>query len=216
MRIILLGPPGAGKGTQAEMICKQFSIPQISTGDMLRRAVTEGTKIGQEIKHIMASGQLVQNDIILALIKERIQQPDCAAGFLLDGFPRTIPQAEMLEAVGIALDWVIEIQVPDEEIIKRLSGRWIHAASGRTYHIQFNPPKIPGKDDQTGEALIQREDDKEATIRNRLQIYHQETEPLVKWYQNKGTARCMQISGVGSVDSIRQRILEICKCPPIH
>src|SRR2546425_10817326 len=179
MRVILLGAPGAGKGTQAAFICRQFGIPQISTGDMLRAAVKAGTPLGLAAKQVMDSGGLVGDEIIIGLVKERIAQPDCAKGFLFDGFPRTIPQADAMKQAGVKLDLVLEIDVPDEAIIERMSGRRVHPASGRSYHLKFNPPKVAGKDDVTGENLIQRDDDKEATVRNRLAIYHAQTEPLV-------------------------------------
>src|SRR3989441_10816950 len=179
MRLILLGAPGAGQGTQASFICQKFAIPQISTGDMLRAAVKAGTPLGVEAKKVMDAGGLVSDDIIIGLVKERIAQPDCAKGFLFDGFPRTIPQADAMKQAGVKLDLVLEIDVPDEAIIERMSGRRVHPASGRSYHLKFNPPKVAGKDDVTGENLIQRDDDKEATVRNRLAIYHAQTEPLV-------------------------------------
>jgi adenylate kinase len=182
MRLILLGAPGAGKGTQAQYICQKFGIPQISTGDMLRAAVKAGTPLGVEAKKVMDAGGLVSDEIILGLIKERLQQPDCKKGFLFDGFPRTIPQAEALRKQGVKLDAVVEINVEDAEIIKRMSGRRVHPGSGRTYHVVFNPPKVAGKDDATGEALIQRDDDKEETVRKRLDIYHSQTKPLVEFY----------------------------------
>jgi adenylate kinase len=182
MRLILLGAPGAGKGTQAAFITQKYGIPQISTGDMLRAAVKAGARLGLEAKKFMDAGQLVPDDVIIGLVKERIQQPDCAKGFLFDGFPRTIPQAEAMQQAGVDLDYVVEIDVADDEIIKRLSGRRVHAASGRTYHIHFNSPKVAGKDDATGEDLIQREDDKEATILKRLEVYHSQTKQLVDYY----------------------------------
>ena len=182
MRIILLGSPGSGKGTQAQFITEKYAIPQISTGDMLRAAVRDGTPLGVEAKKVMDAGGLVSDDIILGLIKERIAQPDCANGFLLDGFPRTIAQAEGLEAMGVKIDNVIEINVADEEIVKRIAGRRVHLQSGRTYHVEYNPPKVEGIDDVTGEALIQRDDDKEETVRKRLSVYHEQTKPLVGYY----------------------------------
>jgi adenylate kinase len=215
MRIILLGGPGAGKGTQAKYICEKYNIPQISTGDMLRAAVKAGSELGAKAKKIMETGALVPDDIIIALVKERIAQPDCKNGFLLDGFPRTIPQAEALVKAGIALDFVIEIAVDDEEIVERLSGRLMHLPSGRIYHHTYNPPKNPNQDDVTGEPLIQRDDDKEATIRKRLQIYHDQTEPLVNFYKNlnqhsQGSAPLfVRISGVGKVDEISGRIFTV-------
>ena len=217
MKLILLGAPGAGKGTQAAFITEKYGIPQISTGDMLRAAVKAGTPLGLEAKKVMDAGQLVSDDIILGLIKERLQQPDCARGFLFDGFPRTIPQAEALRTQGVDLDVVLEIDVPDEEIIKRMSGRRVHAASGRTYHVVFNPPKVEGKDDLTGEDLIQRDDDKEETVRKRLDVYHRQTKPLVEFYSGwaaSGDARApkyRKVNGVGSLDSIRAAILEALK-----
>lgn len=212
MRIILLGGPGAGKGTQAKYITEKFAIPQISTGDMLRAAVKAGTPLGKEAKTIMDAGGLVSDDIILGLVKERIQQPDCSNGFLFDGFPRTIPQADALKTQGVEIDAVVEIDVDDEEIIKRMSGRRVHAASGRTYHVVFNPPKVEGKDDVTGEDLMQRDDDQEDTVRKRLTVYHEQTEPLVEYYSRwaaSGEAnapRYAKVSGVGTVEQIRDRI----------
>jgi adenylate kinase len=217
MRLILLGPPGAGKGTQATFICKQFAIPQISTGDMLRAAVKAGTPLGVAAKKVMDSGALVGDDIIIALVKERISQPDCANGFLFDGFPRTIPQADAMKTAGVKLDFVLEIDVPDEAIIERMSGRRVHMASGRTYHLKFNPPKVDGKDDVTGEDLIQRVDDEEATVRNRLQVYKNQTQPLVAYYSDWAASgaseapRYRKISGTGSVDEITARALEALK-----
>jgi adenylate kinase len=217
MRLILLGPPGAGKGTQAAFICKQYAIPQISTGDMLRAAVKAGTPLGLAAKKVMDSGALVGDDIIIGLVKERITQPDCANGFLFDGFPRTIPQADAMRAAAVKLDVVLEIDVPDESIIERMSGRRVHAASGRTYHVKFNPPKVAGKDDITGEDLIQRVDDEESTVRNRLQVYKDQTQPLVEYYSKWAAAdstaapRYRKISGTGSVDDITARALEALK-----
>ena len=182
MRLILLGPPGAGKGTQAKFICERFGIPQISTGDMLRAAVAAGTEVGRKAKAVMDSGALVSDDIIIALVKERIVQPDCANGFLFDGFPRTLPQAEATRAAGVVLEAIVEIVVPDEEIVKRMSGRRAHIASGRTYHVVFNPPKVAGRDDVTGEPLVQRDDDREETVRKRLAAYHAQTEVLSSFY----------------------------------
>jgi adenylate kinase len=213
MRLILLGAPGAGKGTQATFICKQFGIPQISTGDMLRAAVKAGTPLGIEAKKVMDSGGLVSDDIIIGLVKERLAQPDCAKGFLFDGFPRTIPQADAMKAANVPLDIVLEIDVPDEAIIERMSGRRVHVASGRTYHVKFNPPKKEGVDDETGEALIQRDDDKEATVRKRLEVYQQQTRPLVAYYTNWASAgdaaapKVRKISGTGTVDEITGRAL---------
>ena len=212
MRIILLGPPGAGKGTQAQYITEKFGIPQISTGDMLRAAVKEGTELGLKAKDIMASGGLVSDDLIIALVKERIQQPDCVNGFLFDGFPRTIPQAEALITEGVAIDKVLEIDVADEEIVARLSGRRVHEASGRVYHIQHNPPKQEGLDDETGEPLIQREDDKEETVRNRLGVYHNQTKPLVAFYsdlaanQPENAPQYAQVNGVGELAEVQARL----------
>ncbi|MBK7061709.1 MAG: adenylate kinase [Rubrivivax sp.] len=211
MRLILLGPPGAGKGTQATQICRKYSIPQISTGDMLRTAVKAGTALGLAAKKVMDTGSLVSDEIIIGLVKARITQPDCANGFLFDGFPRTIPQAEAMKAAGVKLDVVLEIDVPDEAIIERMSGRRAHMASGRTYHVHFNPPKVEGKDDVTGEPLIQRDDDKEETVRKRLEIYHRQTRPLIDYYSNwaardAATApRYTRISGTGTVEEITER-----------
>lgn len=210
MRIILLGSPGSGKGTQAQFITEKYGIPQISTGDMLRAAVREGTPLGVEAKKVMDAGGLVSDDIILGLIKERIAQPDCQNGFLLDGFPRTIAQAEGLAKMGIVIDHVVEIVVEDEEIVKRMSGRRVHPGSGRTYHVEFNPPKTAGIDDVTGEPLIQRDDDQEATVRKRLSVYHEQTKPLVGYYSALGGAtRFASIAGVGSVDGITQKIFAV-------
>lgn len=212
MRIILLGAPGAGKGTQAKLIMEKFGIPQISTGDMLRAAVKAGTPLGVQAKEVMASGGLVSDDLIIALVEERIQAPDCEDGFLLDGFPRTIPQAEALKESGIKIDYVIEIDVGDEEIVRRLSGRRVHGPSGRIYHDQYSPPREPGKDDETGEPLVQRDDDKEETVRKRLAIYHQQTKPLVEFYRSltgADAATYASISGVGSVEEIRARVEEV-------
>lgn len=210
MRIILLGCPGSGKGTQAQFITEKYSIPQISTGDMLRAAVREGTTLGIEAKKVMDAGGLVSDEIILGLIKERIKQTDCANGYLLDGFPRTIAQAEGLLELGVQLDYVIEINVEDEEIINRMSGRRVHLNSGRTYHIIYNPPKQEGLDDISGEPLIQRDDDKEETVRKRLSVYHEQTKPLVNYYSSASqNLKFASIPGVGSVNEITQRILEI-------
>jgi len=213
MRLILLGAPGAGKGTQAAFICKRFGIPQISTGDMLRAAVKAGSEMGLAAKKVMDAGALVGDDIIIGLVKERIAQPDCANGFLFDGFPRTIVQADAMKAAGVKLDLVLEIDVPDEAIIERMSGRRMHMASGRTYHLKFNPPKLAGKDDVTGEDLIQRVDDEEATVRNRLDVYQKQTRPLVDYYSGwaaSGDAdapRYRKISGTGSVEEITARAI---------
>lgn len=210
MRIILLGGPGAGKGTQGDLICAHYGIPKISTGDMLRAAVKAGTPLGVAAKGIMDAGGLVSDDIILGLIRERVREADCAHGFLFDGFPRTIPQAEGLAAAGVPIDVVIEIAVDDEEIVSRMSGRRIHQASGRTYHVSFNPPKVAGIDDVTGEPLIQRDDDREATVRTRLAVYHEQTEPLIAHYsslaEHDPKMRYVAVEGVGSVDQIRDKI----------
>ena len=211
MRLILLGAPGAGKGTQATFICQQYNIPQISTGDMLRAAVKTGTPLGIEAKKIMDSGGLVGDDLIINLVKERIVQSDCAQGFLFDGFPRTIPQADAMKAAGVKLDYVLEIDVPFEAIIERMSGRRSHMSSGRTYHVKYNPPKVEGLDDVTGEPLIQREDDKEETVRRRLEVYSAQTRPLVDYYSQWATSEpslapaYRAISGMGTVDEIRAR-----------
>lgn len=209
MRVILLGPPGAGKGTQAQFICKKFDIPQISTGDMLRAAVKAETAMGLQVKEVMASGGLVSDEIIIGIVKERIVEADCANGFLFDGFPRTIPQAEALQAAGVAIDVVLEIAVDDEEIVDRMSGRRMHEGSGRVYHIKFNPPKQEGLDDITSESLVQREDDQEETVRTRLEVYHEQTKPLVGFYKSlveTGGPAYICIEGVGSVDDISNNI----------
>ena len=217
MRIILLGPPGAGKGTQAGFITKRYGIPQVSTGDMLRAAVKAGTPLGVAAKKIMDSGGLVGDEIIINLVKERLTQPDCASGYLFDGFPRTIPQAQAMKDADVSLDAVLEITVPDEDIIDRMSGRRVHVASGRTYHMKFNPPKFADKDDVTGEPLIQRDDDQESTVRKRLEVYHSQTKPLVKFYQDwsatgdRRAPRFVTVAGVGSVDAITQRVLDALK-----
>ncbi|MFN3569535.1 MAG: adenylate kinase [Polaromonas sp.] len=211
MRLILLGAPGAGKGTQATFICQKYGIPQISTGDMLRAAVKAGTPLGIEAKKVMDAGGLVSDDLIINLVKDRIAQPDCANGFLFDGFPRTLPQADAMKAAGVKLDYVLEIDVPFEAIIERMSGRRSHPASGRTYHVKFNPPRVEGKDDVTGEPLIQREDDKEDTVRKRLEVYSAQTRPLVDYYSNWAKAepaaapKYRAISGMGGVDEITAR-----------
>jgi adenylate kinase len=213
MRLILLGPPGAGKGTQAGFIREAFGIPQISTGDMLRAAVKAGTPLGLAAKKVMDSGALVSDDIIIGLVKERLRERDCAAGYLFDGFPRTLPQADAMKDAGVALDHVLEIDVPDAVIIERMGGRRVHPASGRTYHIRFNPPRVPGKDDVTGEDLVQREDDREETVRKRLEVYHRQTEPLVTYYQQwaaSGDARAPRyraIDGTRDVDEVRAAAL---------
>jgi len=213
MRLILLGAPGAGKGTQATFICQKYGIPQISTGDMLRAAVKAGSPMGLAAKKVMDAGALVSDEIIIGLVKERITQTDCANGFLFDGFPRTIPQADAMKAAGVKLDYVLEIDVPFDAIIERMSGRRSHAASGRTYHVRFNPPKTAGVDDVTGEPLIQRDDDKEETVRKRLDVYSAQTRPLVDYYSSwakadpAGAPRYRAISGTGSVDDIRARAL---------
>lgn len=210
MRIILLGPPGAGKGTQAQSIMQRYSIPQISTGDMLRAAVKAGTELGLKAKAVMDAGGLVSDELIIGLVQERITKPDCENGFLFDGFPRTIPQADALKSSKVPLDHVVEIQVDDEEIVSRMSGRWIHEASGRVYHAINNPPKRAGFDDVTGEPLMQRVDDKEETVRKRLQVYHDQTKPLVDFYaklaSTPGAPRLHRIAGVGSVEQIRDKI----------
>jgi adenylate kinase len=207
----LLGPPGAGKGTQAEYICEKYGVPKISTGDMLRESVAAGTPLGAEVKKIMGSGGLVSDDVILRLVKERISHQDCAPGFLFDGFPRTIPQAEGLKSAGVTVDYVIELGVDDEDIVQRMSGRRIHPGSGRTYHVSFNPPRFPGKDDVTGEALILRDDDKEETVRKRLQVYHDQTEPLVAYYREAvslgmDAPRYIKVDGTGTLEMVRGRI----------
>lgn len=211
MRVILLGAPGAGKGTQARYITEKFGIPQISTGDMLRAAVKAGTELGLKAKSVMDAGGLVSDDLIINLVKERIAQADCANGFLFDGFPRTIPQAEALRDAGVTLDHVVEIAVDDEEIVKRLSGRRVHPASGRVYHTVYNPPKVAGQDDVSGEELVQREDDKEETVRHRLSVYHSQTKPLVDFYQKlsaeTGAPKYTHIPGVGSVEDITAKTL---------
>jgi adenylate kinase len=213
MRLILLGPPGAGKGTQAGFIKDAYGIPQISTGDMLRAAVKAGTPLGLAAKKVMDSGSLVSDDIIIGLVKDRLQQPDCAKGYLFDGFPRTIPQADAMKDAGVRIEYVLEILVPDQAIIERMSGRRVHVASGRTYHLKFNPPKVAGKDDLTGEPLIQRDDDNEATVRNRLEVYHAQTEPLVAYYTQwsaTGDARAPKyrsVDGTQNVDTVRAAAL---------
>jgi adenylate kinase len=211
MRLILLGPPGAGKGTQANFIKEKFGIPQISTGDMLRAAVKAGTPLGIEAKKIMDAGGLVNDDIIIGLVKDRLKESDCHNGYMFDGFPRTIPQAEAMKAAGVPIDFVLEIDVPDSEIVARMSGRRVHVASGRTYHVKFNPPKVDGKDDATGEPLIQRDDDKEETVLKRLEVYHQQTRALVDYYGkwagsgDQAAPQYRRIDGLGKVDAIRDR-----------
>jgi adenylate kinase len=207
MRLILLGPPGAGKGTQANLIRQKFGIPQISTGDMLRAAIKAGTPLGTEVKKVLDAGQLVCDDIIMDLVKERLKKPDCKAGYLFDGFPRTIPQAEAINQAGIAVDYVLEIDVPDQEIITRMGGRRVHPGSGRVYHVKFNPPKTEGKDDATGEPLVQREDDLEETVRKRLEVYRAQTRPLVDYYKRLAADKYRRISGRGSVDEVTKRAL---------
>ena len=216
MRLILLGAPGAGKGTQAQFICEKFAIPQISTGDMLRAAVKAGTELGVAAKKIMDAGGLVSDDIIIGLVKDRLTQPDCSKGYLFDGFPRTIPQAQAMKDAGVPIDYVLEIDVPFDAIIDRMSGRRVHPASGRTYHIKFNPPKVEGKDDVTGDALIQRDDDKEETVRKRLQVYNDQTRPLVEYYSSWATQASSsdklkapayrKVSGTGNVEDITASI----------
>jgi adenylate kinase len=214
MRLILLGAPGAGKGTQATFLCEKYGIPQVSTGDMLRAAVKAGTPLGTAARKVMDTGSLVSDDIIIALVKERIAQPDCANGFLFDGFPRTITQAEALKAAGVKIDAVLEIDVPDEAIVERMSGRRAHLASGRTYHVTFNPPQVAGIDDVTGEPLVQRADDSEATVKKRLEIYHEQTRPLEAYYTawaasgDPAAPRYRKINGTGSVDEIAARALD--------
>ncbi len=221
MRLILLGAPGAGKGTQAQFICEKFSIPQISTGDMLRAAVKAGTELGVAAKKIMDAGGLVSDDIIIGLVKDRLTQPDCSKGYLFDGFPRTIPQAQAMKDAGVPIDYVLEIDVPFGAIIDRMSGRRVHPVSGRTYHVTFNPPKVEGQDDVTGEALIQRDDDKEETVRKRLQVYNDQTRPLVEYYSSWATQSSpadkvkapayRKVSGTGSVDDITTSIFAVLK-----
>jgi adenylate kinase len=212
MRLILLGGPGAGKGTQAGFITRRYGIPQISTGDMLRAAIKAGTPLGRSAKIVMDRGELVPDETIIALVKERIAQPDCAKGFLFDGFPRTIPQAEAMKVSQVPIEHVVEITVPDAAIVERMSGRWSHAPSGRTYHVKFNPPKVAGRDDVTGEPLTQRDDDKEATVRNRLEVYHRQTEPLIAYYAKwsaAGDARAPKyhrVDGLGTVEEVRDRV----------
>ena len=214
MRLILLGPPGAGKGTQAGFIKERFGIPQISTGDMLRAAVKAGTPLGLAAKKVMDAGQLVSDDIIIGLVKERLKEPDCTNGYLFDGFPRTIPQADAMKSAGVRVDVVLEIAVPDADIVERMSGRRVHVASGRTYHVRFNPPRQAGQDDQTGEPLVQRDDDKEDVVRKRLEVYHAQTSVLVDYYSRwaaagqTGAPRYARVSGVGPVEEIKQRVFD--------
>ena len=217
MRLILLGPPGAGKGTQANFIKERFGIPQISTGDMLRAAVKAGTPLGIEAKKVMDAGGLVSDDIIIGLVKDRLLQDDCKSGYMFDGFPRTIPQAEAMKAAGVPIDYVLEIDVPDGDIVERMGGRRVHVASGRTYHVKFNPPKVEGKDDVTGEDLIQRDDDREETVKKRLEVYHAQTKPLVAYYSDWAATgdpkapKCRRIAGQGSVEEITARAFEALK-----
>lgn len=214
MRLILLGAPGAGKGTQAAYIKDRFGIPQISTGDMLRAHVKAGSALGLEAKKYMDAGGLVPDDVIIGMVRERLREPDCQLGYLFDGFPRTIPQAQAMRDADVALDYVLEIDVPDESIIERMSGRWTHPGSGRTYHVKFNPPKVAGADDLTGEPLVQRDDDREETVRKRLEVYHAQTQPLVQWYDTwaaTGDAkapRLRRIAGIGTVEEITARVFE--------
>ena len=217
MRLILLGPPGAGKGTQANFIKEKFGIPQISTGDMLRAAVKAGTPLGIEAKKVMDAGGLVSDDIIIGLVKDRLLQDDCKSGYMFDGFPRTIAQAEAMKAAGVPIDYVLEIDVPDGDIVERMGGRRVHVASGRTYHVKFNPPKVEGKDDVTGEDLIQRDDDREETVKKRLEVYHAQTKPLVAYYSDWAATgdpkapKCRRIAGQGSVEEITARAFEALK-----
>jgi adenylate kinase len=213
MRLVLLGPPGAGKGTQAGFIRDAYGIPQISTGDMLRAAVKAGTPLGLAAKKVMDAGRLVSDDIIVGLVNDRLREPDCRSGYLFDGFPRTIPQADALKDAGVTLDYVLEIDVPDAAIVERMSGRRVHPASGRTYHVKYNPPKVPDRDDVTGEPLIQREDDREETVRKRLAVYHEQTEPLIAYYKkwaatgDPRASKYRKVDGLGSVDAVRDAVL---------
>ena len=213
MKLILLGPPGAGKGTQAKFICEKYGIPQISTGDMLRAAIKAGTPLGIEARKVMDGGNLVSDEIIIGLVKDRLLQDDCQAGYLFDGFPRTLPQAEAMKQAGVVINYVLEIDVADTEIVERMGGRRVHLASGRTYHVRFNPPKVEGKDDVTGEDLIQRDDDQEDTVIKRLQVYHSQTRPLIDYYAawfasgDAKAPKCRKIAGIGSVDQIKQAML---------
>jgi len=217
MRFILLGPPGAGKGTQASFVTKKYGIPQISTGDMLRAAIKAGSELGMKAKKLMDAGQLVSDDVILDLVKHRIEEPDCAGGYLFDGFPRTLAQAEAMKRAHVHIDYVIEIAVPDEEIIQRMSGRRVHPASGRTYHVKFNPPKVADKDDLTGEPLILRQDDQPETVKERLHVYHAQTQPLIEYYSKWEAAgdpeapRHCKVSGTGTVEQIRERVFAALK-----
>jgi len=217
MRLILLGPPGAGKGTQANFIKEKFGIPQISTGDMLRAAVKAGTPLGIEAKKVMDAGGLVSDDIIIGLVKDRLKEADCKSGYMFDGFPRTIPQADAMKDAGVPIDFVLEIDVPDSEIVERMSGRRVHVASGRTYHVKYNPPKVAGKDDVTGEDLIQRDDDREETVKKRLEVYHAQTKPLVEYYTRwgdsgaAGAPKVRKIAGLGAVDEITSRAFDALK-----
>ena len=211
MRLILLGPPGAGKGTQARFVCEACGIPQISTGDMLRAAIAAGTPLGRTARSVMAAGELVSDDIVIGLVKERLAQPDCAAGFLFDGFPRTIPQAEALLEAGVQIDRVIEMRVDDDEVVRRVTGRRVHEPSGRVYHVLFNPPRVPDRDDETGESLTQRGDDKEETVRERLAVYRRQTEPLVHFYTELSRTSPLEyraVNGVGDVASVKRDMLE--------
>ena len=211
MRIILLGSPGSGKGTQAGFLTRRFGIPQVSTGDMLRAAVRQGTELGRKAKNVMDAGELVPDDLMVALVRERLAQPDCAGGFVLDGFPRTIPQAEALRGSGVGIDAVLEVAVDDEEIVLRMSGRRVHPASGRVYHLVHNPPRVEGRDDETGEPLIQRDDDREDTLRTRLAVYRERTAPLVEYYRKiaaGGGVRFARIDGTGGVEEVRARASE--------
>ena len=217
MKFILLGPPGAGKGTQASFITKKYAIPQISTGDMLRAAIKAGSELGLKAKKLMDAGQLVPDEVILGLVKTRIEQSECAAGFLFAGFPRTLTQAQAMKDAGLRIDYVVEIAVPDEEIIQRMAGRRVHPASGRTYHVKFNPPKVADKDDVTGEPLILRQDDQPETVKERLHVYHAQTQPLIEYYAkwqasgDAGAPRQVQVSGTGSVEQIRDRVFAALK-----
>ena len=210
MKVILLGPPGAGKGTQARFVCQAYGIPQISTGDMLRAAIASGSRLGRRAKAVMDAGELVSDDIVVGLVRERIAAPDCANGFLFDGFPRTIPQAEAVADAGIAIEYVVEIALADEEVVRRIAGRRIHEPSGRVYHVDFNPPKVAGRDDETGAALVQRDDDREETVRERLTVYRRQTAPLVDFYRKlagRSALAYRAVDGMGSVAEIRAEVL---------